>query len=200
MGKESTIIFVMDKDLSSLEHGISMFNGQLIESVPVWAGPRPILEDYLEGRQVLPYVVIKKDGKFLRYRRAVSGGENRLHGKISIGIGGHIDIEDAVLIPKVGAIDLMMTMHQSAIREIYEEIGIRVKPEDLNFVAIIRCNDTPVDAVHVAMVAICDISHIVIGNLTFEDTVDDVFFATKEEIVADPVEKETWSNLVLEML
>jgi len=44
--------------------------------------------------QLIPYVVcINPDGKILAYHRK-GGGEGRLEGKKSIGIGGHVNIED----------------------------------------------------------------------------------------------------------
>ena len=43
--------------------------------------------------QILPYIAIRDlDGNYLTYSR--NGTETRLHGSRSIGIGGHIDIND----------------------------------------------------------------------------------------------------------
>lgn len=57
---------------------------------------RDIAEDNEELLQIIPYVVITCDNKYLLYRRTKSGGESRLHEKLSIGIGGHINTEDLI--------------------------------------------------------------------------------------------------------
>src|SRR4030042_1667445 len=46
-------------------------------------------------KQIIPYGVIRSmEGKVLTYRRTKSSGEGRLHNKASIGIGGHINLDD----------------------------------------------------------------------------------------------------------
>src|SRR3984885_12532295 len=45
-------------------------------------------------KQLIPYVLLLCGDKILRYRRGKGGGETRLHGLYSVGIGGHISEED----------------------------------------------------------------------------------------------------------
>src|SRR5438067_9190960 len=45
-------------------------------------------------KQLIPYVLLICGDKILRYRRGKAGGETRLHGLYSVGIGGHISEED----------------------------------------------------------------------------------------------------------
>src|SRR2546423_8974887 len=45
-------------------------------------------------KQLIPYVLIICNDRLLRYRRGRGGGEERLHGLYSVGIGGHISDED----------------------------------------------------------------------------------------------------------
>lgn len=52
---------------------------------------RPTAEESPEYKQIIPYIVIKRKGKYLTYKRTKHGGEKRLHEKRSIGIGGHIN-------------------------------------------------------------------------------------------------------------
>lgn len=47
--------------------------------------------DYL---QIIPYVLVKSSNEYFRYVRSKKGGENRLHAKHSLGIGGHINPHD----------------------------------------------------------------------------------------------------------
>src|SRR2546423_1722543 len=48
-------------------------------------------------KQLIPYVILICHDRMLRYQRGRGGGEKRLHGLYSIGIGGHISEEDNLL-------------------------------------------------------------------------------------------------------
>lgn len=88
-------------------------------------------ENYL---QILPYALMvrgstEEEGikglKFAAYYRPVSGGEERLHGNVSIGFGGHIDLAD-VKIDEKSVIDFQNTVIMSMQRELTEELGLKV--------------------------------------------------------------------------
>jgi len=65
-------------------------------------------------KQVIPYNVISCDGMFLTYQRS-GGRESRLDAKHSIGIGGHINKDDAQTFWK-------RMVYHAALREIDEEL------------------------------------------------------------------------------
>lgn len=44
-------------------------------------------------KQPIPYVVIRRGDKVFCYERLIGGGETRLHNKISLGVGGHMNKE-----------------------------------------------------------------------------------------------------------
>src|SRR3989344_4938392 len=46
-------------------------------------------------KQIIPYMTFVRNEKIFVMRRLEKGGEARLHNKHSIGIGGHINHEDA---------------------------------------------------------------------------------------------------------
>jgi predicted NUDIX family phosphoesterase len=71
-------------------------------------------EKYL---QIIPYVVFRWNNHFFTYCRGQAGEESRLHGNVSIGIGGHVEPEDG------SATYPMTTIHRAVSREIREEIG-----------------------------------------------------------------------------
>lgn len=57
--------------------------------------PRAEVEDDLSLLQIIPYsYVYGWKPEVLVYRRTKKGSESRLHGKLSIGVGGHINPED----------------------------------------------------------------------------------------------------------
>ena len=199
MGEKATILFTRDEDLKNLTDEINHIDAAYIDQLVPWAGPRPFLETCNEFRQFIPYVVIRQRGKILRYLRTSEGNESRLHGKISIGVGGHVDASDSIY-NEDGSIDLLMTLLASAVREIQEEIGIAVLGDDLKIVAAIRSSASSVDMVHLAIVIVCDIDHYGDVNIVEEDTFEDTDFYTKEEILADEAVKETWTALTLTII
>ena len=65
--------------------------------------------------QLLPYIYVKCGNEYLTYAR--KGKETRLHGKRSMGFGGHVELEDLDMTP-------LHTLHCSASRELQEELGL----------------------------------------------------------------------------
>lgn len=57
---------------------------------------RVLLETDPEYKQIIPYIILKINGKYLNYSRAKQAGDIRLHHKRSIGVGGHINILDYI--------------------------------------------------------------------------------------------------------
>ena len=53
--------------------------------------PRPDMEQDPSYRQIIPYVAVTRGGEVFATRRLNKGGEARLHGKLSLGVGGHIE-------------------------------------------------------------------------------------------------------------
>lgn len=71
-------------------------------------------------RQVIPYVaVISGIDHVLTYARGKSGGEDRLHTKLSIGIGGHVDRAT----DSYPGLTPLQVVDRACVRELREEIG-----------------------------------------------------------------------------
>lgn len=77
--------------------------------------PRPVAEESPEYRQIIPYVAIVRGDEVFATRRLNKGGESRLHGLMSLGVGGHINEID-----KTDGNWLMNCLR----REIEEEVDI----------------------------------------------------------------------------
>ena len=75
-------------------------NGErLFDALDSWCGwlaRTDDLEHDSSWLQLIPYGVIVRNGRVLAYVRAKAGSEGRLHGKASVGIGGHVNPCDAV--------------------------------------------------------------------------------------------------------
>jgi len=151
--------------------------------------PRSEVETDPNFKQLIPYVVIRYDGRVFHYRRGGSGTETRLHAKRSVGIGGHIADTDAA-----GQGDAYTA---GMLRELHEEvlIGGHTAGEVFGF---INDDSTPVGQVHLGVVHLFELHEP--NVVAREAAIADAGFATVAELVASKDEFETWSQFVLGVL
>lgn len=166
--------------------------------------------EWRHARQLIAYILVQdEDGKILTYRRTTEGGENLLHGSVSIGWGGHTDLEDINVYPDAPSrINVEGTLSNAAFRELHEELGL--EPE--NFLVHARPADEPparkcmlvsnedaVGKVHIGLVyKVCVPNNVV---LKVENTGKLLGFKTLEEIQALGDALEGWTaNLLRELI
>lgn len=108
--------------------------------------PRSTAETDTSLKQLIPYVAVIAGDSILMYERGMSGSEERLHSQLSIGIGGHINEED-------DAEDPLFAFINGSIREIQEEIGIKIGADDLmqSLYGLINDESNPVGQVHLGV-------------------------------------------------
>ena len=157
----------------------------------LWLGPRAELESDESFRQLIPYIVLVRRSEVVCYRRASSGGERRLHGLLSIGLGGHIDFGD-VKIESQG-IRLEDTLLAAAEREIAEEVG-PVSVVERRWVGLLVDDDTPVGRVHLGVVGIWVVADAVVRAA--EDALREVRHVSIEALHSTGSELETWSAML----
>lgn len=140
-------------------------------------------------KQLIPYVLIICNGKILRYRRGKGGGEKRLHGFYSVGVGGHISEEDNSLFAK------SVGYHDSMRRELMEEVAI----EGAKDVAVALINDDSSDVgyVHFGVVHVLEVSN---ENAASSRGIVAPEFVPITEAIKDLSEYESWSRFCLEQL
>lgn len=126
-------------------------------------------------RQVIPYCAVRRgDGKILSYRR--KGNEERLHGLLSIGVGGHIDHPEGF----AEAMD----------RELYEEAGVMNCGK--KYLGIIELSETEVDRVHLGIAFIVDTD-----EAEPKEELREPKWITLEEAAELEDEMEPWSKKLL---
>ena len=177
----------------------------LLKGCQVWVGPRPVLEEatgpYIGNRpvrQVIPYVVVvDEQGRKLVYKRETSGNEERLHGLLSIGLGGHVDLADCV-IAEDGSIDLAKTIEMSAARELEEEASYSLAQGQITWSGIIKLENTRVDEVHIGIVGWLTVKE---SDANFSEEIGNASFMTDDEInaaVNEGAKLESWTAAILE--
>ena len=119
--------------------------------------PRPAAEEDPSYRQIIPYVVLLQEGRVFTTRRLNKGGEARLHGKISVGIGGHIN--------PVDELDPERVLMRGLERELHEEVAIEMMGE-LVPQGVINDDTNSVGSVHLGLCFTMEVA----GNVSVNET------------------------------
>ena len=149
--------------------------------------PRAEAETDSAFRQIIPYVAVTRGGEVFSTRRLRSGTESRLHGLISLGIGGHIN--------KNRDGDDGETLMRALRRELSEEIN--APGADLSrlvFRGFINDDSNDVGSVHLGMFCTLETE----GEVSVRET-DKLLGAWlgRKELAGRAGEMETWSSLVI---
>jgi predicted NUDIX family phosphoesterase len=164
------------------------YRADLIDAGVCQFRPRAEVETDPGWKQLIPYVVLRCDGKIFHYRRS-GGGETRLNAKRSIGVGGHISDGDAF---EPGS-----PYRNGMRREIFEEVEIDCPFCEVLF-GFIYDPATPVGAVHLGIVHLYELAEPKVRPK--ESGLVGPGFATPDELLADRGSFESWSQLVLDDL
>jgi predicted NUDIX family phosphoesterase len=155
--------------------------------------PRPAAEKDPSHKQLIPYVLMTCDGRYLSYVRGKRAGETRLVGHRSMGIGGHINpVDDAV--PLFGWQEAYMAAVE---REVAEEVAVTTGHTD-KLVALINDDSTEVGSVHLGVVHLWTLDEPSVARK--EQMITQMEFMTLPELLAVRGEMETWSQLCLDYL
>lgn len=143
--------------------------------------------------QILPYIVITDGkGKYLSYSR--NGTETRLYGNRSIGIGGHVDIDDIVF--KHDGVMSTSTIELACMRELSEEISWQDDDSSsIEFTKLIVDTSNPVGRVHVGL-----FTTLVYPNAQPQEELYDAKWLTADDLRSNIKAYENWSQLIIREL
>lgn len=164
-------------------------------------GRRGDLEENFNFVQPIPYTIISQGDKYFTYTRLEGSGESRLHGKSSIGIGGHQnEVEHAWNFEHILAVNNS--------RELEEEVTIKTNDgveitnhyeiaKESAIIGLLYNEKTDVDSVHLGVLNIIVIPEDWTVEAKETDTLEGSF-KTKEEI--EKLDLENWSKSALTIL
>jgi predicted NUDIX family phosphoesterase len=160
--------------------------------------PRHEVETDPSFKQLIPYVIFRyrdEQGRtwLFQYTRGKGQGENRLHSKRSIGVGGHISAEDVD--PNAG--HAAAAYREGMRRELAEEVRADT-PSTERCVGLINDDQTEVGRVHLGVVHLVDVERPEVHPL--EADIVDAGFRPLDEIVHEAERLESWSQICLEAL
>jgi predicted NUDIX family phosphoesterase len=148
---------------------------------------RPAAEDDPTHKQLIPYVVVRDAERVFLMHRTDAGGDPRLHGKASIGVGGHLNPVDE-------ADDALMSGLR---REWLEELEADWEPE-FELIGLLNDDSNPVGAVHLGVVFSVQANGRNVDVREHDKLVGG--FAGTDELAASWPRLETWSQLVADAL
>ena len=147
------------------------------------------MEEDSSYKQLIGYVLLKdaNTNEVLVYKRLVGGGEARLHGKASVGIGGHMN--------EVEGKTIFEMLKINAARELNEEVGVSEEEalNNLHFIGLINDDKTEVGQVHVGVVYECKVDKSKV-EVKEDDTLV-IKWMTADEAKAEE-NYETWSEFL----
>jgi predicted NUDIX family phosphoesterase len=146
--------------------------------------PRDAMERDASFKQVIPYLVLRDGPRYFLMRRTRAGGDERLHDRWSIGVGGHLN-------PGDGGLDGGLR------REWSEEVEADFVPS-FRLLGLLNDDSTEVGRVHLGAVYEADAA----GRPVAIRETDKLTgrFAVPGEVAAVAPDLETWSRLVFEHL
>ena len=145
---------------------------------------RPSAEEDLAYKQIIPYIYIRRGEDILVLKRRKAQTEKRLHGLLSLGVGGHINPVDTDG-------DVLMN---GLMRELNEEVRVP-SVLSMEFKGIINDNSSEVSNYHLGLCyeLITDGEAEVLETEKMEGS-----FVPAAELDGLKEQMETWSQVLLE--
>ena len=200
MGRQEQVLVVERKVIEQ----IGMFQGLafdvqryldaiFVPGVPRFM-PRSQVEQDPSFKQLIPYVIMAHEGKYLSYVRGKRAGEARLVALRSIGIGGHINPADDMPLFNTDFYDTYLTAVE---REVEEEVCVETTHND-RVVALLNDESNEVGSVHLGIVHVW---HLDAPKVTRrEQMITQMAFMTAAELEEVRSSLETWSALCLDRI
>ena len=155
-------------------------------------------------KQIIPYTVVTRDGDVFCMRRTQRGGEARLHDKLTIGVGGHVNPVDMPAVDSTDPHEERTTerhdpLPNGALRELHEELVLTRMGESRS-IGILNDDTNPVGAVHLGLVRMLNVDGPTEVRETDQLEGSFVPMPQLEQMLDEGANFETWSALLLPRL
>lgn len=149
--------------------------------------PRDLAENDPSHKQVISYVVLTRGSQVFATRRLKKGGESRLHGLMSLGVGGHINPDD-----EVGGDVLRRGLQRELDEEVYIEKALELVPRGM-----INDDTQEVGRVHLGLFYTLEVA----GEVRIRETEKlEGLWLERSELDALRDSMESWSQFVASTL
>lgn len=164
-------------------------------SLPQYFLPRSHAEHDPAYKQIIPYQLFCCRNRFFVYQRGGKVGEQRLSGRLSVGIGGHINTDDT------GDDGLLtITAYREALRRERSEELEGIEEVDTRFIGWINDDSDPVGQVHLGAVHLDEVRNP--ENMRIRAHGEDLHaqgWWSAVEIMGKAEQFEKWSVLAVEL-
>ena len=146
--------------------------------------PRAKAEVSPEYKQIIPYVVIRHGDSYFLLKRLAKQNEARLHHKLSLGIGGHINPDTPTVLGGLR-------------KELEEEVDV-ASAYELQFIGILNDDTTDVGRVHLGAVYELVLTTRAVTIRETEKMTGE--WTAREALAPLRDQMETWSQIVYDAL
>lgn len=153
------------------------------------------METNADFKQLIPYVMIRRNKEYLTYRRLSGGGEERLFGTRSLGFGGHMN---EIRSEEGKSVRFKEKILGNLWRELEEELKFTFKESDctLEFVGVINDDEDAAGLYHIGLAAVLDIPSNAEIDVR-EDEAHEIEFMSVSELSDHLGEFESWSQFLV---
>jgi predicted NUDIX family phosphoesterase len=186
---EESVLVLAREVVHQLCPGTFSSDGHSVAAAALASGrflERTVAEHDFSCKQVIPYVVIRHEDRYLLMRRTRRQTESRLHDKYSLGVGGHINQGD--LSPAKDQV-ILAGMR----RELAEEIRVEGE-ESCELIGAINDDSTEVARVHLGLVFL--LSTASARYTIVEQDKHTAAWRPVNELAQYYEEMETWAQIV----
>ena len=139
-----------------------------------------------EYKQIIPYVIMISNGQVFRYTRGKAGSEERLRSLYSVGVGGHISLDDESMFED--------TYEAGMARELEEEVEI-ASPYEASIAGVLNDDSNEVGSVHFGIVHLFRLREPKVKRR--ESVVARAGFVPISTLAGEIERYETWSQLCI---
>lgn len=193
----------------------ALFNGVFVDEIPFQGVERDVdlivklmerisanysvmrrgdAEENPEYKQPIPYVVVRKGNEIFLYKRLASGGEARLHDKLSIGVGGHMNISEHTT-------SFKKTLSENLLRELEEELNIESEEQEFTTIGLINDDNDDVGRVHIGLLVVLDLDEDATVSVRETDQLQGEWMNIEDILKGDIYDRlEPWSQFTVDVL
>jgi predicted NUDIX family phosphoesterase len=163
---------------------------------------RSVAEHDYDSKQLVVYVLINHKQTFLSYQRTPKTTETRLKALYSIGIGGHVNVDDQIQPTLFGANEAAWKdfVLNAVRREVSEEIHIEgANAQEPRLIRFVNDDSNDVGKVHFGVVFVVKLAKPSVA-IRGERGIGKLSFRTLPELISMRDTLETWSQLLVDFL
>lgn len=146
-------------------------------------------------KQPVPYAVLRSGSKVFVYKRLGVGGESRLHDKLSLGVGGHMN---RLLGSSSSFVD---EISENLKRELTEELVIDISESHVTPYGIINDDSNDVSVVHIGLLYGIEVQDPSLIKVRETDQLEGFWYNIEDLKESSDYEKlEAWSKIAVDYL